>query len=418
VYEIFQLPTPKQAREGEKGKVWLLTDEQEKPLRVSKWPYKMEGLPVEILQFNEVQDSMLGLDDFSTYAGVEEQKNIIVNQQIKNAKQLNLAMIAVSKEGLASEEDLNKVRTGETKIVAFDSENVNGKMAVVSAAGGSSQELYLIDQRIDRKLQDISGVTDLKKGFLQSGEESATSVQLRAAGGSARPAYRQDIMADFLKSSIHKLNQMNKQFMTVEDVVRIIGSLDIQWSANPTKEEIQADVDVDIDVYSMLPENPEQEIKELQTALGLAFQAVGSPEARQKLAQEGYTFEIAPLIEQVLMRLKIRNPDVFRRIKPEESQGYVSVAEVRNAKANVQAALAGQEPPVPPAEGQDHLAHIETYQSILDIVGEQAPDSPAVQMLTQLIQIHTALLEEIRKKEANVGDTVDMKQYGIKGFGA
>src|SRR3990167_783767 len=137
--------------------------------------------------------------------------------------------------------------------------------------------------------------TLLKKGFLQSGEESATSVQLRAAGGSARPAYRQDIMSDFLKASIHKLNQMNKQFMTIEEVVRVVGSLDIIWSDKPTKEEIQADVDVEIDVYSMLPENPEQELKELNTALALAFQAMHSPQAMQKLATEGYTFELAPL---------------------------------------------------------------------------------------------------------------------------
>jgi hypothetical protein len=36
-------------------------------------------------------------------------------------------------------------------------------------------------------LEDKSGVTDLKRGFLQSGEESATSVKIRNAGGGARP---------------------------------------------------------------------------------------------------------------------------------------------------------------------------------------------------------------------------------------
>jgi hypothetical protein len=418
VYEIFQLPSPKESRGGEKGKVWLLTDEQEKPLRVSKWPYKAEGFPVEILQFNEVQDSMLGLDDFSTYAPLEEQSNILTNQQIANAKQTNLSMIAASKEGLANEEDQGKMRDGRNKIVLYDSESVQGKMAVVSAAGGNSTELWQSTQYIQKKLQDISGVTDLKRGFLQSGEESATSVQLRAAGGSARPAYRQDIMSDFLKASIHKLNQYNKQFMTIEEAVRIIGSLDIQWSSNPTKEEIQADTDVEIDVYSMLPENPEQELKELNTALALAFQAMQAPQTMQKLAQEGYTFGLAPLIEQVLMRLKIRNPDVFRRIKPEESQGFVSVSEIRAAESNVQAVLAGSpQVPSPPAPNQDHVARIEIYTSILGVIQELG-DTAASQMLQQLIQIHQALLDEIMKKEAGEGKIVDTKQFGIKPIGA
>ena len=416
VYEIFQLPTPKESRDGERGKVWLLTDEQDKPLRVSKWPYKAEGWPAEILQFNEVQDSVLGLDDFSTYSPVEEQSNIMANQQISNAKQTNLSMIAVSKEGMASEEDQTKLRAGRNKIIMYDGENVQGKMAVVSASGGNSTELWQVSQRLEKKLQDISGVSDLKKGFLQSGEESATSVQLRAAGGSARPAYRQDIMSDFLKSSIHKLNQYNKQFMTIEEAVRIVGSIDIQWSDKPTKEEIQADVDVEIDIYSMLPENPEQELKEFQTSLGFAIQAITDPTGKivQKLAQEGYTFEIAPLIEQTLMRLKIRNPDVFRRIKPEESQGFVSVQEIRNAKTNVESALAGQPAPVPPAKGQDHLAHLEVYSSILNLIQPEAPESIAVQILTQLIQVHTVLLEEIQKSQDEAGKQVDVKKFGLR----
>ena len=418
VYEIFQRPTPKQARDGEKGRVWLLTDEQEQPLRVSKWPYKDDGWPCEILQFNEVQDSMLGLSDFETYAPIVNQENIIINQQLRNAKQLNLAFIAASKNGMANEEDRNKATVGKNKIILYDEDQVTGKLQVVSAAGGSSQELYMLDQRIAQKLDKVSGVSDLRTGAPpKSGEESATSVSIRNAGGSSRPAYRQDVMMDFLKASILKLNHYNKQFMTIEDAVRITGSMDTIWSETPTKEEIQADVDVELDVYSMLPENPEQELKELQMALSMALQATADPTGKviTKLAQEGYTFELAPLIEQILLRLKIRNPDTFRKIKPEESEGFVSVAEIRAAKANVEAALAGQEPPSPPAEGQDHVARMETYQSILSLIQPEAPDSPAVQMLSQLMQIHQALLEELQKKNDTAGQEVDLKAFGIQG---
>jgi hypothetical protein len=423
VYEIFQRPTKKEAREGEKGKVILITDEQNKPLRVSKWPYKMEGWPAEILQFNEVQDSHLGLDDFRTYSSIADQKNIIVNEQVRNAKQLNKVWVAIAKEGMSAEEDQQKIRDGRNTVVFFDADQVSGKMVVASAAGGASSELYLLDQRIDRQLQDKSGVTDLKKGFLQSGEESAASVQLRAAGGSARPAYRQDIMADFLRESCHKLNQLNKQYMTIDQAVRIIGSLDVQWSNNPTKEEIQADTDVELDVISMLPENPEQELKELNTALSMAINAIEDPTGKftTKLAQEGYTFEVAPLIEQILLRLKIRNPSVFRRIKPEESQGFAPVGDLRAAGDNIKAALAGSpQIPNPPAPGQNHAARLEMYNEIVPILGELAqsghidPNSPALQLLTQLVQLTQALLDEEMSKEASPGQTMGKKMFGAK----
>jgi len=415
LYECFVRPTKKEARDGDKGKVVLLTDEQTKPLRVSPWPYKFDGWPVEILQFNEVQDSMLGLDDFRTYASIADQKNILTNELIRNAKQLNKVWVAMAKEGMSAEEDQQKIRDGRNNLVMYDGETVQGKLAVVSASGGSSAELPGTIQNVDRNLQDKSGVTDLKKGFLQSGEESAASVEIRNAGSSTRPAYRQDIMSDFLKASFTKLNHLNKQFMTVKDAVRIIGSLDVQWTDKPSKEEIQADTDVELDVYSMLPEDPEQELKQLNLALNMAIGAIEDPTGKltQKLAQEGYTFEIAPLVEQILLRLKIRNPDVFRHIKPEESQGFASVAELRSAKDNVNAALQGApQVPSPPAPGQDHAARLEIYTEIQNIIqqGEKTgvipQNSHAMALLQQLIQIQGALLQEEQDEKAGAGKKI------------
>ena len=55
--------------------------------------------------------------------------------------------------------------------------------------------------------------------------------------------------------------------MPVDEAVRIVGSMDLQWSDKPTEEEIQADVDVEIDAISMLPESPEDEVAMLQQAI-------------------------------------------------------------------------------------------------------------------------------------------------------
>jgi hypothetical protein len=104
---------------------------------------------------------------------------------------------------------------------------------------------------------------------LQSGEESAASVKLRANASSARPAYRQDLMSDFLKNSFKYINSMLKQFLPYEDAVRIIGSMDLIWSEQPSAETMMADTDVEIDPISMLPENPADELASLQNILML-----------------------------------------------------------------------------------------------------------------------------------------------------
>jgi len=421
-YELFVRPSKKEARKGSRGNIVLLTEEQVKPLRVSPWPYDLDSWPIEILQFNEVQDSQLGLDDFKTYSSIADQKNILTNEFIRNAKQLNKVWVGIAKEGMSSEEDQQKIRDGRNTVVFFEGDTVQGKMVVASGAGGASNELPTVIQMVDLNLQTASGLTDLKKGVPpKSGEESATSVNIRSMGGTARPQYRQDLMQDFLASSCYKLNEMNKQFMTIKDAVRIIGSMDVQWTEKPSREGMQAEVDVEMDIYSMLPENPEQELKEMEAALSMGIQSLTVPAVGQKLAQEGYTFNMAPLIEQILMRLKIRNPDIFRRLKPEESQGYAPVAELRAAKDNVNAALAGNpQMPSPPAPGQSHSARLEIYSEIGDILQHAAStgmvpqDAHAIQLLQQLIQIQSALLADEQEKEAKVGQKIPTKGFGVR----
>jgi hypothetical protein len=414
LYEKFQRPTPKQKRDGEKGRVILYTFEQNKPLRVSKWPYKAEGWPAHILQFNELNDKQFGLADIDTYKQDADQKNAIINLQLRNAQENSKVWVGISKEGM-NEEDVTKIQQGDQTIIGFEGGNPRDKMFVASAGGQASSELYLIDQRIDKSLQDKSGVSDLKKGFVQSGEESATSVKIRSAGGSARPAYRQDIMAEFLKESCHTLSQYLKQFYPVDKAVRIVGSRDIEWSDNPSEQEVQADTDVEIDVISMLPEDPEKEMQELQAVLQLMVQGLTVPQVAQKLKEEGMTIEISPIIEQMLTRLKILNPDVFRKIRPEESQGFVSVAEIRAAKDNVNAALQGNPNlPSPPAMENDHVARLEMYTEVAGILEQAAPDSQAMQILQQLIQIHTALLEEIQSKEARPGSSPKLSKPSMQ----
>jgi len=413
VYEIFLRPTKKEKRDGINGYILLLTDEQEKPLRENAWKIKAEGWPAKILEFNQLNDNKFGLSDPEAFGNCIDQKNAIINLQLRNAQENSKVWVGISKES-ADEEDIEQVTKGQQTIIKFASGKASERMFVASPGGAASSELYLIDGRIQKNLEDKSGITDLKRGFLQSGEESAASVKLRAAGGGARPAYRQDIMAEFLQGSFLYLNQLNKQFFSVKDVVRIVGSLDIEWSEKPTKEEVQADVDVEIDVISMLPENPEKELRELNTALMLMIEGIKNPQIAQKIQQEGNTMNLSPIIEQMLLRLKIKDPDVFRKIRPEESMGFVSVQQLKEAQANVQAAITGQQIPHPPKMEDDHIAKIQTYTAIAQLLQQMGQMSD---MLSQLIQIHSALLQELQSKEATPNTKITLPKVKIETMG-
>lgn len=409
-YEIFLRPTKKQKRDGENGSILLLTFEQEGPLRENDWTIEAEGFPSKVLQFNELPDAMFGLSDIETYKSIADNKNILVNMAIRNAQENSKLYVAIATAGMDGEEDVQKVQSGDQTILLFKGDTVNGKMSVQSGSGAASGELYQAINYTQKNLDDKSGVTDLRRGVLQSGEESAESVKIRAGASSARPAYRQDIMTDFLRESGDYINQINKQFLPFDEAVRIIGSMDLQWSDKPTKEEIQADVDVEIDPISMLPESPEDEAQRLQMVLNLMEGAINNPGISQKIAQEGMTFNLSPVIEQLLMRLKIKDPNIFRTIKPEESMGYSSNQQLKIAESNVQAAMHGQ-PVRPPQEGDDHGAQMYVYQSISQLLQEAGQQQTAAfQQLSQLIQATAAMMQEEQDKQATPGQRMTAKK--------
>lgn len=402
VYEIFLRPSLKEKRDGKKGKILLLGFDQDEPYRQNDWEIKAEGFPAKILQFNEICDALMGMSDIDTYKQIADQKNIITNLQIRNAQENSKVYVALAKDGVG-EEDIQKVQRGDQTILLFEGSTIQNKMQVNSAGGSASNELYLIDQRIQKNLDDKSGVTDLRRGVLQSGEESAASVKMRAASSSARPQYRQDIMGDFLKESGQYMLEMIKQFMPFEEAVRIMGTLDLQWSENPSQEEIQAETDVEIDPVSITPENPDDEIAKLNMIIQLMTQALTDPAVQQKIAQEGMTFNFTPVIEQLLIRMKIRDPDIFRHIKPEESQGFASVQQLRQAKDNVNAVLTNQPPPHPPSLQDDCEAKLEIYTAIAQLLGMAQKSSPA---LDQLIQLQTAIQQQQSEEQTQTGNKI------------
>ena len=87
----------------------MLTFEQADPLKDDKWDVKAKGWPVQLLQFNELPDAMVGLNDVDTYKAIADQKNIIVNLQLRNAQENSKLYVALAMGGLTGEESIQKM---------------------------------------------------------------------------------------------------------------------------------------------------------------------------------------------------------------------------------------------------------------------------------------------------------------------
>jgi len=143
--------------------------------------------------------------------------------------------------------------------------------------------------------------------------------------------------------------------------------------------------------------------------LQMMIGAINDPGMAQKIATEGNTFNISPIVEQILMRLKLKDPEIFRKIRPEESMGFSSNQQLLQAKDNVQAALHGQQVPNPPQPTDDHRAKLMMYTEIADLLKEAGQVSDS---LNQLIMIHQQLMQAIADKEGGTGN-VKLSKGGV-----
>ena len=107
-------------------------------------------------------------------------------------------------------------------------------------------------------------------------------------------------------------------------------------------------------------------------------------------------FNISSFIEQLLLRLNLRDENMFRPIRPEEGEGYTANAILFEAQRRAAAAvLQGQI--TPPSAGEQHNVFIAIYESVLALLQALGINSEG---LTQLIVLtQQAQLQE----EENTG---------------
>ena len=140
LYEVYLRPSKKERQEGKPGKILLLTDEQDEPLRESDWTVKAEGFPAKALEFNPVPDQMFGMPDMDTYKQIADQKNAIVNLQLRNAQENSKVYVGLNKGEIDNEEDLEHIQKGDQTIILFGGDTPVGQRMSVQSAGGAASD--------------------------------------------------------------------------------------------------------------------------------------------------------------------------------------------------------------------------------------------------------------------------------------
>jgi hypothetical protein len=112
------------------------------------------------------------------------------------------------------------------------------------------------------------------------------------------------------------------------------------------------------------------------------------------------------------MRLKLRDPEIFRKIKESEAMGFSSNQQLLIAKDNVKAALTGQPIPHPTQIDDDHRAQLTIYSEIAEILKLAGHVSD---QLNQLIAEHQQIEQQVAEKQGAAGMT-RLAKGGVRGI--
>lgn len=404
LYEIWKKASLKERLAGKRGKVYVLSRESgTEPLFESDdWPLKQEGFPGELFKINPLNDKVPGLADPLTYLPLIDEKQTETNYILDLLKKSSNFSLVLNSTKFSDEEAVRKFESGETKILMSNSNLDPGDVTSVTP-GSVPAAAFQVLQNTNAQLEKQSTVTSTRLGIKPPGEMTATQAEILEKGLQSRPTIQQKLIGRTLTKLARKRIQLLKQFKKKKDIVPILGTFDIEWSDEFSNADITDEVDVTIDIQSMLPENPAVEIANLMKMMELMFQALANPSIYQKILQEGKTFNFSPFIEQILLRMNLRDEEMFRPVRPEEGEGFTPNAVLMEAqRETITAIVQGQVEP--PQLGELHDVHLVIHESILQLLIAMGQRAPALeQHIAQTKQLQ--LEEEQSSGKRKPGET-------------
>lgn len=107
-----------------------------------------------------------------------------------------------------------------------------------------SQDAYILQDRLEKYGEDLSTVTDIKKGSVPSSRQTATAIQTSFSQASIRfKDLLYMIEGTGLLVICRKMHKINLQFFDAPEVINVVGQNGMFWPRKITPEQIAANVD-------------------------------------------------------------------------------------------------------------------------------------------------------------------------------
>lgn len=313
---------------------------------------KEEGFPIKMLRFNDI----IGHYDNFPQGDMEPLEELVLEKikirsmMLNHLKRFNRQMFI--RKGMLSPKMLDKYETGQDGAI-IESEMDLGPQNIWSPQYPQIQtDIYAIENRIDVDFDRVSGMPSFEQGApANTKTRTLGEVQASAQGAMNRRNEQIDIVEDFCEEVARGMIGMMKQYFDIDKIVRIAditrkdllldlakqGKFDGE-AITFTKEDIQGEEDVDVQMGSTIPLNKENRLKIVQELIrfGSAIGLVPGTRASAALGLElikDLEFKVVEdaFRQDMIALLQPKQPDPREMLKMEKDKAGTENTKVDTA---------------------------------------------------------------------------------------
>lgn len=134
-----------------------------------------------------------------------------------------------------------------------------------------SSDIYNVQRILKGEMTEEAGVSAMNRARREPGVDTAHEAQLIQSGADIKVDEKRDIVREFMRSVVRKLNQILRVYVDEDTAIRISGPRGVHWRSW-SREDIQGEFIEDVDIYSGMPFSREVEKRQAMEMFSLIQQ--------------------------------------------------------------------------------------------------------------------------------------------------
>lgn len=258
LYEIYDM---------EHDKLIVIADGHDKILRNEPMPDGIEGCPFCFLRFNEVPDEKYPLSDIESLKPIQEEYNLGRGMVLTHAKRYGrkYGFIAGKFGGEDPAKEIEKMKDPEDGMMFEVNELPLSGVIEPLADAPLDAAVYSSFEQSKQDFREVGGATEWDRGVVERRKTAYEASKLSGATN-VRKDDRITLVEDFSSEIGTKMLQSMQANLSTEEAIKIIGSAGEEWKII-SKEDIVGEFNVDVQIGTAQPRNPDTEKGELMELL-------------------------------------------------------------------------------------------------------------------------------------------------------